>query len=531
VTGGSTASLLDVAVGVTLVGLGALGWWRRPQSRTGILVVATGAAWLLGDVVALATFLHRGPLVHAAVGYPAGRLRSTIARAVVLVSYVVAASFLAARYDVVSVAVGAAVLMVAARAFATAAGPVRRARRVGLVAATMVAAAMWVGPAARLSDAGSRVTALGAYDVLVLGSAALLVVDLLRGRWTDDTITGLMIDLGDTAGTAGLRDRLSRAIGDPTLTVGYWLAGEKRYVDEAGRPVDVGDTGVDSHRAAAGSGRVTTPVTVDGVPLAVLVHDRQVLADPGLLSDVAGAARFAVANAQLQAQVRARVAGVESSRRRLVTTADDERRRLEERLRDGAERHLDRVCTLLREARAPLAGLAPDAARARTTLHDLGLGLHPRSLTDGDLPTAVRELVDRSHLAVSLDVSEGRVPPGLATAAYFVCAEGLTNIAKYAGAAHVRVVVGLGGGLLELTVTDDGVGGADPATGSGLRGLADRAEALGGTLSVNSPAGGGTVLTLRLPMTIADESRSAVGASGREGDRAPQSERLAEVNG
>jgi hypothetical protein len=258
------------------------------------------------------------------------------------------------------------------------------------VAAAMVAAALWVGPASRLLDIGSRDTVLGIYELLVLGSAALLVADLLRGRWAEDTVTGLVIDLGDSAGTTGLRDRLSRAIGDPTLTVGYWLADEQRFVDESGRPVDVGDPdGAAGADLLAGTGgrRATTPVTVDGAPLAVLVHDSNVLADPGLLADVAAAARFAVANAALQAQVRAKVAGVEASRRRLVTAADEERCRLEERLRDGAGHHLDRVDALLRGADGPLAGLVADAARARASLHDLGLGLYPRSLAEGDLPT------------------------------------------------------------------------------------------------------------------------------------------------
>ena len=491
VTGWNAGTAADVGVGFALLGLGLLGWRLRPAARTGGLVTAAGVAWLLGDVTTAATFLHRGPLVHAALGHPTGRPRSTAARIVVPLAYLVALVFPLGRSDAVSLALAAAVLGVATVDFARSGGLDRPARAVALAAAGAVAAAIAVGPVARLLGVDARVTVLAEYDVLVLVSAAVVVADLVRGRWAQDVATGLVLDLGAADGTPGLRARLARAVGDPGLVVGYWLADEQRYVGEDGRPVDP---------APDDAERVATPVTAAGEPLAVLVHDRHVLADPALRADVAAAARFAVANARLQAEVRAKVAAVEASRRRLVTAADDERRRLEERLRQGAERRLAEVEALLAEAGPPLATWAPQLAAARRTVHELALGLHPPSLSSGDLAGALRRLAAGSAVPVTLELDNDPVPPHVATAAYFVCAEAITNIAKYAAATRVGIRSAVVEDALQVVVADDGRGGADPAGGTGLRGLADRAEALGGSLDLTSPPRGGTRLTLRLPL-------------------------------
>jgi signal transduction histidine kinase len=136
-------------------------------------------------------------------------------------------------------------------------------------------------------------------------------------------------------------------------------------------------------------------------------------------------------------------------------------------------------------------------------LREIALGIHPAILAEGGLGPALKTLARRSPVPVELDVAAGaeaRLPEPVEVAAYYVVSEALTNAAKYARASKVRVGVDVRGGLLRVAVRDDGVGGADPARGSGLLGLKDRAEAIGGTLSLQSPRGEGTTLIAKLPL-------------------------------
>ena len=503
----SAETAFDVGVGLVLLLIGAASWQRRPSSRTGLLVLATGVAWLLGDVLPAATFLHRGPLVYLVLTYPSGRPQSRFAWAVIVVTCVTSAIYPLARNDVVTVALAIAVVVTAVFQAARPAATLRPSRNRIFAAALATAAALAVGPVTRLAGVDARTTVLAGYATLVLAAVTLLVVDLLLGGSAEQLVTGLVVDLGEAPDTTGLRARLARAVGDPDLVIGYWVPEEQRYVDEDGRPVaEVAAT----NDAPAGSvSRVTTPIRTNGQPLAVLIHHPQVLADAPVLADVAAAARLAVGNARLQAQVRAQVADVESSRRRLVTAADEERRRLGERLQRGAGRHLATVERLLADAPEPVAMMGPDVARAGATLRDLALGIHPAAVAGGDLQRALRSLAERSVVPVDLATTgPATVPPILAAAAYFSCAEALTNVAKYSGAATASIRLAVVGDTLSLWVTDDGRGGADPAAGTGLRGLADRAEALGGSLTVDSPPCRGTTITLRFPLAEKASRRS-----------------------
>src|SRR5215203_5554539 len=488
----SAETAFDVGVGLVLLFLGAVSWKRRPSSRIGLLVLATGAAWLLGDVLPAATFLHRGPLVQLVLTYPTGRPRSRFAWAVVVVAYVTSAIYPLARSDVVTLALAITVVATAVFQAARPVATVRPSRNRILAAALAAAAALAIGPATRLAGVDTRTTVLAGYAALVLAAVTLLVVDLLRGRWAEELVTGLVVDLGEASDTTGLRDRLARAVGDPNLLIGYWVPEEERYVDEDGRPV--AEPAPTSDTSLGSVSRMTTPIRTNGQPLAVLIHHPHVLADAPVLADVAAAAKLAVGNARLQAQVRAQVADVESSRRRLVTAADEERRRLGERLHHGAGRHLATVERLVADAPEPLAKMGPDVARARAT---------------GDLARALNSLAERSVVPVELTTTgSATVPPTLAAAAYFSCAEALTNVAKYSGAAAASIRLAVVGDTLSLWVADDGRGGADPAAGTGLRGLADRAEALSGSLTVDSPPGGGTTITLRFPLAETASRRS-----------------------
>ena len=341
---------------------------------------------------------------------------------------------------------------------------------------------------------------LWAYNVVVASVVLVLLVDLLRGRWADAVVTDLVVDLGGRTDTGTLRDELGRALGDRSLVLGYWLPDERRYVDDAGHPVEPD---------IALPGRVVTPIEDEGKPVAVLVHDEAVLDDSGLVEAVAAAARLAVSNARLQADVRVRVAALAASRRRIVEAADVQRRRLVGELGEGVERRLDAAGRLLDEVREAdesasvlLNEVLTELHDARTELAEFARGIHPRALTEGGLSTALPALVGRAGVPVELTVPPSRFPPHIETAVYFVCSEALTNVAKYASARRVAIEVRCSGNQVTATIEDDGVGGADAKTGSGLRGLADRIEALGGRLQLASTVGIGTRLEATLPVEV-----------------------------
>jgi signal transduction histidine kinase len=253
-----------------------------------------------------------------------------------------------------------------------------------------------------------------------------------------------------------------------------------------------------------------TRIERDGNPIAALIHDPAVLDDPVLLEAVSSAAQLAASNARLQAEVRAQVAALRASRRRVMDAGDEERRRLERRLRDGAERRLVELAGTLQRTHQGTSGeetrvrIDRAAAQLERTLEDLNRlaqGLHPRVLSDRGLAAALASLAERSEVPVEVAISSNGIPPPIEAVAFFVCSEALANVAKYASASRVNVSVTSGDGGVRVEVEDDGVGGADPSHGSGLRGLADRVEALGGTLRIESTPGHGTRLTAELPLS------------------------------
>jgi signal transduction histidine kinase len=233
-----------------------------------------------------------------------------------------------------------------------------------------------------------------------------------------------------------------------------------------------------------------------------------VLDDPGLVEGVAAAARLAAANARLQAEVQVQLADVRASRRRLLQAADEERRRLELRVRERSARRLAGLADSLADARSAAGPAArqrieqaeSQLARTLADLHELALGLHPRALAEEGLEGALAGLAARSPVTVELDVAAGRLPPEIEAAAYFVCSEALTNAAKHAFASRIAVRVARRERFLEVEITDDGAGGVDPTRGSGLRGLENRVEALGGTLRVESAPSSGTRLQAVIPL-------------------------------
>ena len=215
----------------------------------------------------------------------------------------------------------------------------------------------------------------------------------------------------------------------------------------------------------------------------------------------------AVANAEARAELAA-------SRARIVSAADETRRRIERDLHDGTQQRLISVGLELRlaqstvppdlaELREEIGGAVKELGGVIDDLREISRGIHPAILSEGGLGPALRTLARRSAVPVELEVRpETRYPAPIEVAAYYVVSEALANAAKHARASVAEVRVEARDGLLDLTIQDDGVGGADPARGSGLTGLTDRVEALGGTLSVVSSPGGGTSLHVELPIEV-----------------------------
>jgi len=482
--------VLDAVAGFALLFLGVVAWSRRPGSRAGAIMAAAGFTWFLGTLWAPALFWHRGPLAQLLICYPGGRLSSRLQRVGTVVAYGYVAAVAVAGNDYATIIFAVGLVALSAYRYATVTGPKRRARLASFMAAVAFGLVLVAGAVAHLVGVGNASVLLPAYDLTVCLIAIGLAADLVWGRWAQGAVTGLVVDLGEPAPGGVLRDRLARALGDPTLVVGYWLPGQGQYVDEAGRPVAL---------PAAGARRAVWPVEENGQRVAVLVHDGAVLDDPALLAAVGSAARLAVGNARLQGEVSARVGEVEASRRRIVEASDEQRSRLERELREGAERRLAHVAELLSGGGESLVDVRAGLDTARAELREFARGIHPATLTEHGLREAVRELAGRSPVTVEAAVSATRCPPAVEAAAYFVCAESLTNVAKHAAASQVHLSITQEDGRLRVAIADDGIGGADPARSSGLRGLADRVETLGGSFAVESPPGGGTRVMAELP--------------------------------
>jgi signal transduction histidine kinase len=210
-------------------------------------------------------------------------------------------------------------------------------------------------------------------------------------------------------------------------------------------------------------------------------------------------------------EYRARVADLRDARQRIIAAADAERRRIERDLHDGAQQRLVALATMLSLAEARfktdperagelVARAREEAELAVKDLRDLARGIHPAVLSDLGLAAALDALAGRAPVPVEVTgVPSTPLPNAVEAAAYFVTAEALTNVAKYARASECSVCLSLVDGRLRVEIRDDGVGGADPSTGSGLLGLRDRVEALDGSLEVDSPPGDGTAVIVELP--------------------------------
>jgi signal transduction histidine kinase len=333
--------------------------------------------------------------------------------------------------------------------------------------------------------------------VAQLAAPVMIVYGMLRAGLTTSAVGDLFGSF--PADPRSLEAALARTLQDPTLRLvsrapdGQWRDGTGSAVELPSDPTEV-----------------THVRTADGEPQAALVHDRGL--EPSAVSAAAAVVGLLLENQSLSQEVAAQLDEVQASRARIVEAGYRERRRVERDLHDGAQQRLLSVALALRMAQreveagsqaapATIAQANDELRLAIDELRELARGIHPSILTDAGLGAAVRALAGRCPVPVDdLHLPDGRFPTGVEATAYFVVAEALTNIAKHAQATTVGVRIEADDAWLRVTITDDGVGGASPALGTGLRGLRDRVEAAGGALQVTSPAGAGTTITAELPI-------------------------------
>jgi signal transduction histidine kinase len=518
-------------IGGVFCACGLIAWRRRPDSRSGLLLLATGFGLFVEPVFALfdpGPLKTVGDLLEDAWGIPfiwllltfltGGRLESRVDR--LLVGLFVLATALefvrhlflpregnfllvSANPDIADALLAASELCVA----------------VGCLAVAGVIGARWLRASAprrrAMLPSVAGVLALLLFAVVQGGSSVVLawlavcslmavpaavLAGLLRSRLARGGLTELFRDLRTMQGPA-LQATLAKTLGDPSLVVAYRVPGQQAYADANGGRVVLPKHG--EHRAVA-------PIERDGREVAALVYDAMLDDDPELIEAVRAATSVALENEHLQAESQERLAELRASRQRLVEAGDAERRRLERDLHDGAQQRLVALSLQLRLIQADIrrdpaaaeqlvAVASGELAQSLEELRELARGIHPAALEQG-LESALESLASRSTVptAVSYDGPE-RVPRPVELAAYFVACEALTNMGKYAQATAASVRLSRTARGVAVEIADDGVGGADPARGSGLRGLADRVEALDGHLLVTSPPGEGTVVVAELP--------------------------------
>jgi signal transduction histidine kinase len=300
----------------------------------------------------------------------------------------------------------------------------------------------------------------------------------------------------ERASLGELERTLARALGDVTLRLGWWQPAIAAYVGLDGVPL-----------AGPRPDRARFPVMRGAQPVALVEHDPVLADEPQLLDDVTRAAALPLENGRLHLEVLARLEEVNASRQRIVAAAYEERRRIERDLHDGAQQRLVSLALSLRLARDRLGGeyaeLLDDAAdqlnAAVRDVRELARGIHPATLTEEGLAAALDSLAERTPVPVVVDVPDLAFPDDVAAAAYFTVCESVTNAVKHAQPRRICITGAVVADSLVLEIADDGTGGAVLREGGGLQGLADRLDALGGRLTVRSPAGRGTTVRLEVP--------------------------------
>jgi signal transduction histidine kinase len=537
----SRAYVADLCAGLALLGVGLAALTERRMRRIGLLALATGVVWFAPDwdgwdagpalvrsLGALPMPLFVAFVFHLVVAFPSGRLPSRFARGAVVAGYLATGSMsvgralfrdpfldpycwrncidnsllvsahpgLARTLDSVwlgsALALGVLLVAICGWRLMTGTPSARRSLWPVLVPGLLAGAAEAAYAVALLSaplEDPSR--ADFSWIFLARSSSAVLLAAgiawiLLRVRRQRAAVSRLATELGDAPRPGTLRAVLAAALRDPGLEVAYWLPDSRRFVDSSGKPMEA---------PVRGEGRAVTPIVRDGRAVAAVVHDAALSDEPGVEQEIGAAARLAVENERLQAEVLAQLEDLRASRARIVETGDAERRRLERDLHDGAQQRLLALSYELRLARAgaeadgdsglarAVASAADEAEAALKELRELAHGIHPAILTEAGLAPALETLAEEAPLPVELgDVSQRRHPPAIETTTYVTVAEAILDAAGR-GAGFVSVEVVDEGARLAVTVKDDGA-----PRSSRLVHLEDRVGALGGSLEV-APSG------------------------------------------
>jgi signal transduction histidine kinase len=547
---------LGLLVGWSFIAGGLIAWSRRadrPDRRIGMLMVAVGFAWFaagltrvevswIATVGSAVSGVWTALVICLLLTFPHGRLETRLDRLIaaaivfdtVVCQLVVllfsptietgepnafviwpsqpAADWIAVGQQVLLVAVTVAVLGVFAERWQSASPPLRRALApvylsgsavLALITATLLVSRLSGGSLPGSVDVGRTM-----FSITLVALAAVplsFLAGLVRARIARLMVGELLVELRETRAPGALRDALARVLHDPSVEIAYWLPEHRAYVGVDGRPTEL---------PGEGSSRVATVVEHDGARVAALIHDASLRDEPELVEAACSAAGIAMDNERLHADLRVRLEQLRESRLRVIEAADAERRRLERNLHDGAQQGLATLAVELAmvadlldsdaEARRLLERAQDGLADSLAGLRELARGIHPAVLSDHGLAVAVDALAERTPCAVRLAVEPGEgLPERVEVAGYYVISECLANTAKYAHASAASVAVSRANDHVVIEVADDGVGGASSDGGSGLRGLVDRVEALGGTLELSSPSGHGTRVRAEIPLRTA----------------------------
>ena len=515
---------------------GLVAWWRRPANRIGPLMLLTGSVTLAStlywsenavlhtvgvalDLVVLVL------IVHVFLAFPTGRLRGRFERLVLSIGYVAALGaqlavmlldglgpiqvLAVADQSEIAIAIHVVELVVISLVALIAVGILIARRRAGgrplrrsfsLLIDSFALGLMAIAVLLLVGVLGGPVfPTIQRISLAVVGLAPIaFLAAILDARLGRTSVGGLVVELRSEP--ADLRTPLARALRDPSLELVYWLPQFGSWADQDGKEVELPSDGV----------RAITMIEREGQPVAALVHNPALKDEPELLDAVTAAAAIALENGRLHAELRANLDELRGSRARVIDAGQKERQRLERDLHDGAQQRLVALSldlgvleSRLRDdpdANAILAKARDEVAVSLAELRDVARGLHPAVLSAHGLAVALESLAAHATVPVRLMVDlDGRVAEPVEVAAYYVVSEGLANIGKHAQATSATVDVSRSGRQLVVEVVDDGIGGADTEQGSGLRGLADRVEAIGGRLQVWTPHGRGTRVRAELP--------------------------------
>jgi signal transduction histidine kinase len=531
------AAVADALAGLGLTLAGALAWMRSRTRTLGLVAMLAGLAWLAPDwegwagassvlrsVGAVASPFYLALLLHLTLAVPSGRLGTRSARLSVAAVYALAAAVSAGLalfrdpfFDPYcwqtcsenaflvhanpgladtlgdvwrrsALVIGAAVAVVAVLRLAAATSTARRILTPTLIPLALAGIAEVAYAVALLHDPLEDPDKTGfaaiffARSLSAFGLALGIAWTGFQAQRMRSSVSRLAADVAEAPPAGKLRDGLAAALGDPGLEVHYWLGGSGRFVTADGSAASAPD---------ARNGRAVTPIAREGRTLAVVSHDAALLDVDELEHQIGSAARLAIDNERLQAEVLAQLDELRQSRARIVEAGDAERRRLERNLHDGAQQRLLAVSYDLRLAHAAaesdgdreLCELVSRATveidRALGELRELAEGIYPVVLTEAGLATALESLVDAAPIPVELGkLAPGRYPAPVESAAYYVVQEAIYD-AAIREATFARVITSIAEDILVVCVEDDGAGRA-----GALVHVADRVGALGGSIDV-----------------------------------------------